>query len=183
MKTILSIAIVLILLSGLVSCKKDEMPTMKTQTVEFPKSDKQTAVTAYVITPKPDIRDVYLDRHTFTISVRPFNGPGAEELVAQTPVVNLLFVYDDKQILQVPEKKLISITDAVQPTHNPTVIWKEYVIRFGRGATIQQFFSVQDLEAAVNESRGQILVTETGNVYEGRLLSLTKEPGANMLKD
>ena len=171
MKTIFSISTIAAMLFAVESCTKSEIENVK------PVSDKEfrseagslSSKNAYAITPRQDIIDAYLDRHIFSFRVRLFTGPAGKELVAQTPVANNLFVYEAKQMLELEGKKFVSITDAKEPTHGPQVVWHEYMIQFGRGYAPRQFFSVQELAAAIADSHGELTVAETGNVYQGQL--------------
>jgi len=168
MKTMFNSITIAVLL--LVSCSKTEVVNLHPNiSGNMAKTDDPRVVAHhYELMPMLSTTDVYVDFHPFTVKLQhKFTGAAAKELIAQTPVVRSLYFYSDEQLLDREGHPFLAIGNSIRSLHGEQVVWKEYLVKFGRGLTPRQYYSVQDLEDAVSTSGGQLEVRETGNVFQG----------------
>src|ERR1043165_7251486 len=157
------------------ACTKTEVRDFKpTANIDAMRKTDDIRVTANhsELMPTLNVVSAFMDWHPYSLKIaRKFIGPAAKELIAQTPVVRSIYLYDPGQTLDREGKPFSAKINSVRSLHGEQIVWKEYLIRFGRGVTPQQFYAVQDIESMMQITGGQVQVAETGNVYQGVVYS------------
>jgi hypothetical protein len=143
----ISAAAALLLL--VVSCTKEKMSGSLSNPSASNQIDARSATTP-----------AYYDSAIVQITLSEYPPDQSLDFIAHNKSINRIFATKD---LQLPQD-FIAVIDALQGEKGFNPLWQRYLITFNSGFTPHQFYSDDQIYAAV--TRGEITLTATNEVYK-----------------
>jgi hypothetical protein len=140
-----------VLMFAFASCKKEPTATPK-------QSDEQNSSAYRGQGNAIPSQQAYYDAKLFTINLMEYPDNVAANLIAHNPNTNEIYAYADLDDAQ----PFHPVIDAV-PGDGMNPLWVQQIIVFNSGFTPRQFYSDDEIDAAVDA--GEITLTNSGELY------------------